>query len=192
MPMISGVRRVTAGRVSCRSIGAAVSLLDAELDPEDAAWLPAEIPNDPAAGVGHEGQQEIPELDHAPLETMLRWRKVVALHCHHWRPARNGVVAVGDAKHIAEEVLQRVEQEIPIELPAPLRPLRVSASETCCSSSFWNHQIGFSFCKSGLRDRPSIVCISVILNLKTGRALGLEIQSRSDQMFLCPACGPQV
>src|SRR5262245_60312983 len=125
MPMISGVRRVTAGRVSCRSIGAAVSLLDAELDPEDAAWLPAEIPNDPAAGVGPEAQQEIPEPDHAPLQTMLRWRKVVALHRHHWRSAGNGVVAVGDAKHIAAEVLQRVAQEIPIELPAPLRPLRV-------------------------------------------------------------------
>src|SRR5262245_19984709 len=124
MLVISGVRCLTAGRVSCWSIGGAVSLFDAELDPEDAAWLPAEIPNDPAAGVGREGQQEIPELDHAPLETMLRWRKVVALHRHHWRSARNGVVAVGDAEHIAAEVLQRVAQEIPIELPAPLRPLR--------------------------------------------------------------------
>src|SRR5262245_522617 len=125
MLVISGVRRLTAGRVSCRSIGARESLLDAELDPEDAAWLPAEVPNDPAAGVGQEGQQEIPELDHAPLETMLRWRKVVAMHRHHWRSARDGVVAVGDAKDIAAEVLQRVAQEIPIELPAPLGPLRV-------------------------------------------------------------------
>src|SRR5262249_57071965 len=124
MPVISGVRRLTAGRCLAGALGRGVSLLDAELDHEDAAWLPAEIPNDPAAGVGHEWQQEIPELDHAPLETMLRWRKVVALHRHHWRSARDGVVAVGDAKHIAAEVLQRVAQKIPIELPAPLRPLR--------------------------------------------------------------------
>src|SRR5262245_888088 len=125
MLVISGVRRLTAGRVSCRSIGARESLLDAELDPEDAAWLPAEIPNDPAAGVGHEGQQEIPELDHAPLETMLRWRKVVALHRHHWRSARDGVVAVGDAKHIAAAVLQRDAQGMPIDTPAPPGPTRV-------------------------------------------------------------------
>src|SRR5262245_65919846 len=47
------------------------------------------------------------------------------MHRHDWRSARDGVLADGDGKHIAAEILQRVAQEIPKDRPAPPRPLRV-------------------------------------------------------------------
>jgi hypothetical protein len=36
---------------------------------------------------------------------VLRRGEVVTLHRHHWRSTGDGVVAVGDADHVAAEVL---------------------------------------------------------------------------------------
>src|SRR5262249_40140617 len=93
-----------------------------ELEAEDPRRLTPDVPHHVLPRIRDEGPRH-QEPDHAALEPVLPWHEVVSLDRQYRVPAGHHVVAILNTDDEAPKILERVAQEVPVEVSTRARPL---------------------------------------------------------------------